>query len=125
MITYELTAAICASVILFTLVLFPVSGYVRAVAMGALDVYGGLHNFIVFLCAPVVITPLSYFLDHHRIAEEIYLTICLGQDTGTAGVYIITFSVFFPNTGRGSTAFYQKFFPALGINPRNFAARVP
>jgi hypothetical protein len=39
MITYELTAAIGASVILFTLVLFPVSGYVRAVAMGALDVY--------------------------------------------------------------------------------------
>jgi hypothetical protein len=40
MITYELTAAILAEVILFTLVLFSVSGYVRAVAMGALDVYG-------------------------------------------------------------------------------------
>jgi hypothetical protein len=64
MITYELTAAIFAEVILFTLVLFPVSGYVRAVAMGTLDFYGGLHHSIVFLCAPVVSTPLSYFLDH-------------------------------------------------------------
>jgi hypothetical protein len=67
MITYELTAAILAEVILFTLVLFPVSGYLRAVAMGALDFYGYLHNFIVFPCAPVVFTPPSYFVDHHRI----------------------------------------------------------
>jgi hypothetical protein len=34
--------------------------------MGALDVYGGLHNFIVFLYVPVVITPLPYFVDHHQ-----------------------------------------------------------
>jgi hypothetical protein len=54
MITYELTAAIFASVILFALVLFPVSGYVGAVAMGALDFYGDLHHSIVFPCAPVV-----------------------------------------------------------------------
>jgi hypothetical protein len=40
MITYELTAAIFATVLLFTLVLFPVSGYVRTVAMGAFDFYG-------------------------------------------------------------------------------------
>jgi hypothetical protein len=40
MIIYELTAAIFAEVIVFTLVLFPVSGYVRAVAMGAFDFYG-------------------------------------------------------------------------------------
>jgi hypothetical protein len=64
MVAYKLTAAIFAEVILFSLVFFPVSGYVRAVAMGALDFYGGLHHSIVFLCAPVVITPLSYFLDH-------------------------------------------------------------
>jgi hypothetical protein len=57
MITYELTAAIFAEVILFTLVLFPVSGYVRAMAMGTLDLYGYLHHSIVFLCAPVVSTP--------------------------------------------------------------------
>jgi hypothetical protein len=40
MITYELTAAILAEVILFTLTFLSVSGYVRAVAMGAFDVYG-------------------------------------------------------------------------------------
>jgi hypothetical protein len=66
MITYELTIAIFAEVIVFTLVLFPVSGYVRTVAMGAFDFYDDLHNFIVFLCASVVITPLSYFLDHNQ-----------------------------------------------------------
>jgi hypothetical protein len=65
MITYELTAAILAEVILFTLVLFSVSGYVRAVAKGAFDVYGDEHNFIVVPCAPVVFTPPSYFVDHH------------------------------------------------------------
>jgi hypothetical protein len=35
------------------------------VAKGAFDVYGDEHNFIVFLYVPVVITPLSYFVDHH------------------------------------------------------------
>jgi hypothetical protein len=40
MITYELTAAILAEVILFTLAFLSVSGYVRAVAKGAFDVYG-------------------------------------------------------------------------------------
>jgi hypothetical protein len=64
MVAYELTAAIFASVILFSLVLFTIPGYVRAVAMGALDFYGGLHHSIVSFCAPVVITPLSYFSDH-------------------------------------------------------------
>jgi hypothetical protein len=39
MIAYELTTAIFAAVILFALVLFPISGYVRAVAMGALDFF--------------------------------------------------------------------------------------
>jgi hypothetical protein len=66
MITYELTAAIFAGVILFTLVLFPVSGYVSAMAIGSLDLYCYLHHSILFLCDPVVGTPLSYFLDHHR-----------------------------------------------------------
>jgi hypothetical protein len=61
MITYELTSTIFASVILFTLVLFPVSGYVRAVAMGTLDFYGDLHHPIVFPCAPVVFTPIILF----------------------------------------------------------------
>jgi hypothetical protein len=72
MITYELTAAIFAGVILFTLAFLSVSGYVRAGAMGAFDVYGYLHHSIVFLCAPVVSTPLSYFLDHlqHGIIEK-------------------------------------------------------
>jgi hypothetical protein len=37
----------------------------RTMAMGALDFYGDCHNFIVFLCAPVVIISLSYFVDHH------------------------------------------------------------
>jgi hypothetical protein len=36
-------------------------------AMGALDFYGYCHNFIVFPCVPVVITPLSYFVDHHHL----------------------------------------------------------
>jgi hypothetical protein len=35
--------------------------------MGALDVYGDEHNFIVFPCAPVVFTPPSYFVDHHLV----------------------------------------------------------
>jgi hypothetical protein len=48
---------------LFPLVFFPFL-VVRAVAMRALDFYGDEHTFIVFLCALVVITPLSYFLDH-------------------------------------------------------------
>jgi hypothetical protein len=67
MITYELTAAILAEVILFTLAFLSVSGYVRAVAKGALDFYGDEHNFIVFPCAPVVFTPPSYFVDHHPL----------------------------------------------------------
>jgi hypothetical protein len=36
-------------------------------AMGALDFYDYLHDFIAFLCVPVVITHLSYFADHHPI----------------------------------------------------------
>jgi hypothetical protein len=64
MVAYKLTAAIFAEIILFSLVLFAIPGYVRAVAMGALDFYGGLHHSIVSFCAPVVFTPLSYFLDH-------------------------------------------------------------
>jgi hypothetical protein len=67
MIAYKLAAALFTEVILFPLVFFPISGYVRAVAMGAFDFYDDLHNFIVFLYASVVITPLSYFLDHHPI----------------------------------------------------------
>jgi hypothetical protein len=31
---------------------------------GALDFYGCQHDFTVFFCAPVVFTPLSYFVDH-------------------------------------------------------------
>jgi hypothetical protein len=34
------------------------------VTEGTLDFYGGFHHSIAFLCDPVVITPLSYFLDH-------------------------------------------------------------
>jgi hypothetical protein len=34
------TTALGAEVILFTVVFFPVSGYVRIMAMGALDFYG-------------------------------------------------------------------------------------
>jgi hypothetical protein len=35
-------------------------------AMGALEFYGYGHDFIVFPCVPVVITPLSYFVVHHQ-----------------------------------------------------------
>jgi hypothetical protein len=61
---------------LFTLAFLSVSGYVRAVAMGALDLYGYLHHFIVFPCAPVVFTPPSYFVDHHPM---IFLLIYWGD----------------------------------------------
>jgi hypothetical protein len=49
---------------MFALVFFPVSGYLEAMAMGALEFYGCFHDFIVILCVSVVITPLSYFVDH-------------------------------------------------------------
>jgi hypothetical protein len=52
-------SAVFTAVILFAAAFFSVSGYVGTVAMGALDFYGDQHDFIVFLCAPVVITPLS------------------------------------------------------------------
>jgi hypothetical protein len=85
MIAYKLAAALFAEIILFPLVLFPVSGYVRAVAMGALDFYDDLHDPIVFICAPVVITPLSYFLDHHQLfnpekAEKNHIFIILSHN---------------------------------------------
>jgi hypothetical protein len=41
MVTDELTTALGTEVILFTIVFFPVSGYVRTMAMGAFDFYGG------------------------------------------------------------------------------------
>jgi hypothetical protein len=66
MVTDELTTALGAKVILFAVAFFPVSGYVMTMAMGALDFYGDCHNFIVFLCVPIVSTPLSYFVDHHK-----------------------------------------------------------
>jgi hypothetical protein len=47
----------------FTLVLFPVSGYARDAAMGVLGFYDDVHDPIIFLCAPVVIVLLSYFVD--------------------------------------------------------------
>jgi hypothetical protein len=40
MVTYELTAAIFAEVVLFPLAFLSVSGYAGTMAMGALDVYG-------------------------------------------------------------------------------------
>jgi hypothetical protein len=47
-----------------------VTHYVRALAIGALDLYDDVHDPIVFLCAPLVITPPSYFVDHHRNFEK-------------------------------------------------------
>jgi hypothetical protein len=44
MVAYELTAALFAEVILFALAFLSVSGYVRAMAMGAIDVYGDCHS---------------------------------------------------------------------------------
>jgi hypothetical protein len=67
MVSDELTTASGTPVILFAVAFFPVSGYVMTMAMGALDFYGYLHDFIVFLCVPIVSTPLSYFVDHHPI----------------------------------------------------------
>jgi hypothetical protein len=55
----EPTTALGAKVILFAVAFFPVPGYVRTMATGAFDFYGDCHNFIVFLCAPVVIISLS------------------------------------------------------------------
>jgi hypothetical protein len=63
----ELTSALGTEVIiLFAVVFFPVSVYVGAMATEALDFYGYYHDFIVFLCVPVVFTSLSYFVDHHQ-----------------------------------------------------------
>jgi hypothetical protein len=58
------TAVIVDYYPMFALVFFPVSGYLGAMAMGALDLYGCFHDFIVIPCAPFVIIPLSYFVDH-------------------------------------------------------------
>jgi hypothetical protein len=44
MIRYKLAAAIFTAVILLTLAFLSVSGYVRAMAMGAIDVYGDCHS---------------------------------------------------------------------------------
>jgi hypothetical protein len=43
MIADELATAVFTEVILFVVVFFPVSGYVGALAMGAIDVYGYCH----------------------------------------------------------------------------------
>jgi hypothetical protein len=45
---------------------FPVSGYVRPMALGAREFYSYCHDFIVFHDVPIVFTLLSYFVDHHR-----------------------------------------------------------
>jgi hypothetical protein len=47
MIAYKLAAALFAEVILFTLVLFPVSGYVGALAMGVFDFHGAGNLFLI------------------------------------------------------------------------------
>jgi hypothetical protein len=60
----KLAAAAFETAILFAAASFPVSGYVGAMAMGTLDFYGCQHDFTVFFCDPVLITPLSYFVDH-------------------------------------------------------------
>jgi hypothetical protein len=44
MAAYKLAAAIFATVILFTLAFFPVSGYLGTMAMGTIDVYGDCHS---------------------------------------------------------------------------------
>jgi hypothetical protein len=66
----KLPTTLATAVILFAVAFFSVSGYVGIMAMGALDFYGYCHNFIVFPCVPVVITPFSYFVDHHPIIQE-------------------------------------------------------
>jgi hypothetical protein len=66
---------------MFALVFFPVSGYLGAMATGALEFYDYSHDFIVILCAPFVITLLSYFVDHLQIINlltgEAYRLCCL------------------------------------------------
>jgi hypothetical protein len=62
----ELASAVFTEIILFILVVFSVSGYGGAVAMGACDVYCYCHYFIASPCAPGVFTPPSYFVDHYR-----------------------------------------------------------
>ncbi|MDR1316084.1 MAG: hypothetical protein LBK13_04340 [Spirochaetales bacterium] len=57
MVTDKLPSAAATQVILFVIAFFPVSGYAGALTMGALDCDGSSHDFIVFLCAPVVFTP--------------------------------------------------------------------
>jgi hypothetical protein len=44
MIADKLTIAVFTAVILFAVVFFPVSGYVGAMAMRAIDVYGDGHS---------------------------------------------------------------------------------
>jgi hypothetical protein len=56
-----------AQSILCAVAFFPVPGYAGAVATGALNFYRDWHDFIVFLCALFVSTPLSYFVDRHPI----------------------------------------------------------
>jgi hypothetical protein len=68
----KLASAVFTEVILFALAFFPVSGYVGGMAMGALDFYGYEHDFIVFLCVPVVSIPPSYFVDHHQNFLNLY-----------------------------------------------------
>jgi hypothetical protein len=40
MVADKLTPAVFTAVILFAVVFFPISGYVRVMALGAIDVYG-------------------------------------------------------------------------------------
>jgi hypothetical protein len=47
MVADELASTVFTAVILFVIAFFPVSGYSGAVAMGALDFYGCLHDFMV------------------------------------------------------------------------------
>jgi hypothetical protein len=66
-IAYKLAAAVFAEVILFPLVLFPVSGCVRAAAIGARNFYDDAHDSIVFLCVPVVRRRITCGLFRNRL----------------------------------------------------------
>jgi hypothetical protein len=62
----ELATAVFTEVILFVVVFFPVSDYVRTMAMGAIDVYDDTHSSYYHLLSSLPFPYSSYFVDHHQ-----------------------------------------------------------
>jgi hypothetical protein len=76
MAAYKLAATAFAPALLFEAALFPVSGYVGSVAMGAFDSYAYLHYSITSLFASTA-TPLSYFVHHLLIQNATFFPVFL------------------------------------------------